>query len=91
MISFYDGFLLLLMDRVGTPFCLSQLINYFNKDSQMPIEYAFLYATAVVVGATFTAFSNHIACFHAQRLGMRVRVATSSLIFRKAKLNQIYQ
>lgn len=69
---------------MGQPFCLNQLINYFDPDSQMSIEHAFLYASGVVIGAGFTAFSNHIACFHAQRLGMRVRVATSSLVFRKA-------
>ncbi len=63
---------------------MSQLIDYFHPDSQTSIEYAFLYATGVVLGTAFSAFSNHVASFHTQLLGMRVRVATSALVFRKA-------
>ena len=68
--------------RIGQPLCLSQLISAFNPESNMPLEHVYLYATGVVVGAIYSTLHASLA-FSSQLIGMKARVATSSLIFQK--------
>ena len=78
------GYKIIFFFRIGQPFCLSQLINYFNEDSDISLEFAYLYASGVVLGSALTAFNYHSRCFKSQYIATRVRVATCSLVFRKA-------
>lgn len=71
--------------RIAQPLCLSQLITYFNDDTAIPIEEAYLYATGVVLCSVAITFNTHSMCFTSNHIGMRTRVATCSLIFRKVK------
>ncbi|XP_049951176.1 probable multidrug resistance-associated protein lethal(2)03659 isoform X3 [Schistocerca serialis cubense] len=70
--------------RVAQPLFLGLLLQYFTPGSQIPISDAYLYATAVIMCSLVTALVLHpymMAMFH---LGLKMRVASCSLIYRKA-------
>ena len=47
--------------------------------------HAYLYATGVIMGSAFSMLSHHCNFFTCQHMGMQIRVATSSLVYRKAR------
>ncbi|XP_046412545.1 ATP-binding cassette sub-family C member 4 isoform X1 [Neodiprion fabricii] len=69
--------------RVAQPFVLGLLIAHFKPCSGSTSEEAYMYATAVVVLAWANAAISHHVNVGQLRVGMRVRIACSSLVYRK--------
>ena len=59
------------------------LIQYFQPDSTMPAWQAYAYATGVVLSLAFYTFVHHPYFFEIQHVGMKMRVAACSLIYKK--------
>ena len=75
--------------RIGQPVFLYQLLRYFNPDSDMSVITAYFYATGVILGSALTVLTSHYNYFKLYLIGMQMRVATCSLIYRKSvKLSQ---
>ncbi|XP_061381499.1 probable multidrug resistance-associated protein lethal(2)03659 isoform X2 [Danaus plexippus] len=69
--------------KIITPTCLEGLINYFSSTSGVTKFDAYMYAVGVV-GLTFiSAVIMQPTILYLYDISMRVRVATSSLIYRK--------
>lgn len=69
--------------RLGQPYLLGYLLRYFQNDTNIPFHNALMYAIGfVLLNISNALLNNHIqmASFH---IGMKVRVATCSLIYRK--------
>jgi hypothetical protein len=65
------------------PIFLGGLIRYFSPDSGIDRGTAYLYATGIVVCSIFNVLIKNpiwLAAFH---MGMKMRVGTCSLIYRK--------
>ena len=75
----------MLYNRIVQPLCLGQLLKYFRENEEMaiPTTHAYLYAMGVVLGSAFSMMSHHLNFFTCQHMGMQIRVATCSLIYRK--------
>lgn len=60
------------------------MIEYFSPDSQVSLTEAYLYAGGVVAMAGLNTFNHHSYFFEKQHTGMKLRVASCSLLYRKA-------
>lgn len=69
--------------RTGTPLLFAQLLNYWQVDSTMTVQTASYYAGGVILANWLAAFCNHHGNLFCQQFGMKLRIATSSLMFRK--------
>ncbi|XP_022093403.1 LOW QUALITY PROTEIN: multidrug resistance-associated protein 4-like [Acanthaster planci] len=69
--------------KVVQPLMMSRLVLYFSTD-QVPTGQAYLLAAGVCLAASMTMVCHHVAFFGVARYGMRIRVACSGLIYRKA-------
>lgn len=69
--------------RIAQPLCLGMLIQYFHAGNTMPTWQAYGYATGVVLSAAVYTLTIHPYFYRVQHLGMRIRVAACSLIYRK--------
>ena len=81
-----------ILHRIWQPLCLNQLISYFDLDNRVIItkEFAYLYATGLIAGSAFIALTNHFLSFQTQHIGMKARVASCSLIYRKVNTLPVY-
>ncbi|XP_025080220.1 multidrug resistance-associated protein 4-like isoform X3 [Pomacea canaliculata] len=70
--------------RVVQPLLLGGLIRYFTPSSDMPMSQAYLYATGVSLCAILIAITHHPYFFFVTRMGMQMRVACCSLMYKKA-------
>jgi hypothetical protein len=71
--------------RVTQPIFTGMLIRYFSPKSDMSIETAFICVAAIVIcsiGNVVSRQSYMMAMFH---LGMKMRIAACSLVYRKVK------
>ncbi|XP_050295811.1 probable multidrug resistance-associated protein lethal(2)03659 [Anthonomus grandis grandis] len=73
-----------LFARLSQPFFLSKLLEYYEPGSNMPKQEAFLYAGAIAVSTFVSQAFIHNFMLNNFHLGMKIRVATSALIYRKA-------
>lgn len=72
------------MLRVLQPFLQSGIIEYFNtKGAEKNEEKTYVYITCLVVCTILVVILTHHATLLSQQIGMRVRVACSSLVYRK--------
>ncbi|GFG33086.1 hypothetical protein Cfor_12110, partial [Coptotermes formosanus] len=84
------GVVLLVLEvvlRVSQPLFLGQLVRYFsasNSDSQTTVEEAYVYAAGVVLCSALNIFVIHPFMMGIVHMGMKIRVACCSLIYRKA-------
>ena len=62
---------------------LGFLIKHFGHESNTSQQDAYMLATAVVVMAILQAIVGHHSNFGQLEIGMRLRIACSSLIYRK--------
>ncbi|CAH4030827.1 unnamed protein product [Pieris brassicae] len=69
--------------RTLSPLLFAQLLSFWSVDSTMSTEEAAYYAAAMIVANMVAAFFNHHGNFYCQQFGMKLRVAVSSLMFRK--------
>ncbi|XP_060072940.1 ATP-binding cassette sub-family C member 4-like isoform X1 [Ylistrum balloti] len=70
--------------KVVQPLLLGQLIRYFTPESTVSERDAYLYAMGVSLCAIVLAVSHHPYFFGVQRIGMQMRVACCSLLYRKS-------
>ena len=60
------------------------MIEYFTPGSSMSQLEAYLYATGVVMCSAVYTFTHHPYFFGVMHLGMKIRVASCSLLYRCA-------
>ncbi|KAL1513419.1 hypothetical protein ABEB36_002836 [Hypothenemus hampei] len=70
--------------RLTIPLFLAELLKYYEPHSNMSKTDAYYYAGAIVICTFFSAAFQHTYMLHVFHLGMKIRVATSTLIYRKA-------
>ncbi|KAL3847450.1 hypothetical protein ACJMK2_018356 [Sinanodonta woodiana] len=70
--------------KVCQPLLLGGLIRYFTPDTTLSRQDAFLYAMGVSLCAVNLAVLHHPYFFGVQRIGMKMRVACCSLLYRKS-------
>lgn len=74
--------------RIAQPLCLGKLIDYFEENSDMSVETAYLYATGVVLGTLLPTLLIHPYFHECLHLGLQIRTALCSMIYTKSlKLN----
>ncbi|KAJ8978761.1 hypothetical protein NQ317_017484 [Molorchus minor] len=83
-----NGLLLFIIElgtKLAQPLCLSKLMDFYvpNQSSVSKSE-AYLYASIIVLAAFFNAILGHHLMLRNQHLGMKIRVAGCSLIYRKS-------
>ncbi|XP_059156862.1 ATP-binding cassette sub-family C member 4-like isoform X7 [Physella acuta] len=79
------GFVVLFEEatKVFQPILLGGLIRYFTPDSTVTKSEAWLYAFGVSMCAIVLAITHHPYFFCVQRIGMRMRIACCSLMYKK--------
>ncbi|XP_017890591.1 multidrug resistance-associated protein 4-like [Ceratina calcarata] len=70
--------------RLGTPMLLGGLLRYFKKGTTETYEAALLYAGGICIATAVNVVTLNQAIFGAFHVGARIRVATCSLVYRKA-------
>ncbi|CAG9768692.1 unnamed protein product [Ceutorhynchus assimilis] len=70
--------------RLSAPLLLNQLLNYYDPDTTMTKTEAYYYAFGLAGCAFVSATFQHTYMLNNFHLGMKIRVATSTLIYRKA-------
>ncbi|XP_054272885.1 probable multidrug resistance-associated protein lethal(2)03659 [Macrosteles quadrilineatus] len=77
--------------RVSQPLFLGKMIEYFTQDGGGTVskDEAYFYAGGVVMCSALSVFIMHPYMFSMMHIGMKMRVASCSLIYRKAlRLNK---
>ncbi|CAH2068593.1 unnamed protein product, partial [Iphiclides podalirius] len=69
--------------RTTTPLLFSELLNFWSVNSTTSRETATYYAIGMILCNWLAAFMGHHGNFLSQQFGMKLRVAVSSLMFRK--------
>ena len=68
---------------------MSQLLRYFHPNSDMLASTAYLYATGIIFCIIMSLFTTHLGFFILQQIGMRLRIACCSIIYRKVSLIKV--
>lgn len=68
---------------MGQPLVLAALIKYFDHTRSSNVHEGWLLAVGVILMALVNVVIMHHSSLGQQRIGMRCRVATCSLIYRK--------
>lgn len=76
-------FIQLMILRVLQPIFQRLVINYFGAENQTTRDEALIYAGGLVVVTLCVVLLMHHTILRAQRVGMRIRVACCSLVYRK--------
>ncbi|GAB1599293.1 hypothetical protein Ahia01_000206500, partial [Argonauta hians] len=69
--------------KVIQPLLLGWLVAYFSPKSEVSTQQAYLYGAGVVTCVLLSCISNHIFFFNVHRMGMQIRIACCSLMFKK--------
>ncbi|KAJ8983675.1 hypothetical protein NQ317_003463 [Molorchus minor] len=79
-----------LYNRLSQPLLITQFLKYYESgQSEVTEEEAKMYGALIVVDTLFIVLCSHHYILRAMHLGMKIRVAICSLIYRKAlKLNK---
>ena len=72
--------------KVVQPLLLGGLIRYFTPNTTTSRTEAWMYAMGVAFCAIVLAISHHPYFFAVQRIGMRMRIACCSLMYKKVRL-----
>ncbi|PBC32590.1 multidrug resistance-associated protein [Apis cerana cerana] len=70
--------------RLGTPILLGGLLRYFKKSTNETYETALLYAAGICIATAINVITLNQAIFGAFHIGAKIRVATCSVVYRKA-------
>ncbi|XP_068966386.1 ATP-binding cassette sub-family C member 4-like isoform X1 [Bombus flavifrons] len=70
--------------RLGTPMLLGGLLRYFKKNTTETYETALLYAGGICIATAINVIALNQMVFGAFHVGARIRVATCSVVYRKA-------
>lgn len=71
------------MLKVIQPLLIGGLISYFRRDSTVSMRIALYYATGISLATMGVALVHHPYFFIVQRIGMQMRIACCSLIYKK--------
>nr|CAD7423120.1 unnamed protein product [Timema monikensis] len=83
-------FLVSMGSRVAQPLLLGKVIEYFTPNSTMAIEEAYMYGAGMIVNVYLMVIMDHHYNLSAAAVGMRIRIACCSLIYRKVlKLSMV--
>ncbi|XP_026726076.1 multidrug resistance-associated protein 4-like [Trichoplusia ni] len=66
-----------------SPLLFSELLKYWSVDSEMSRDTAMTYALLMILSNWLSSYANHHGLLFCQQFGMKLRVATGSLMFRK--------
>lgn len=81
---FFISFLFLQeVTKVVQPLLLGKLIRYFTSEPSISETEAYLYAMGMSLSVIILAIFHHPYFFTVQRIGMQIRVACCSLLYRK--------
>lgn len=69
--------------RVAQPVFLGKFILFFNKNKAVTKDEAYMYAGALIITALLSIFLSHHSFLACQKIGMRIRIACCSVIYRK--------
>ncbi|XP_052125660.1 ATP-binding cassette sub-family C member 4-like [Frankliniella occidentalis] len=69
--------------RLVQPLLLGQLLAYFSPGSTIPVEHAYYYAGGIVLCILLSVILANQSLYWCVHLGMQMRVACCSLVFRK--------
>ncbi|CAG9107766.1 unnamed protein product [Plutella xylostella] len=69
--------------RTLSPLLFAELLSYWTVDSTMTRTTATYYTVGMVACNWSAAYLNHQGNFYCQQFGMKLRIATSTLMFRK--------
>ncbi|XP_026764672.2 ATP-binding cassette subfamily C member 4-like [Galleria mellonella] len=69
--------------RTGTPLLFARLLQFWSPTDTIDQLTAMYYAVGLILANWVAAFFNHHGNLYCQQFGMKLRVATSSLMFRK--------
>ncbi|KAL4709197.1 hypothetical protein ACJJTC_008125 [Scirpophaga incertulas] len=69
--------------RTFLPLLFGQLLLFWSVNSTMTRETATMYAVTMIIGNWLAAFCNHHGNLYCQQIGMKMRIAASSLMYRK--------
>ena len=62
------------------------MIEYFTPGSSMTLFEAYMYGTGVVMMSAVYTFTHHPYFFGVMHTGMKIRIASCSLLYRKVRL-----
>ncbi|XP_066143996.1 ATP-binding cassette sub-family C member 4-like isoform X1 [Euwallacea fornicatus] len=75
--------------KLGQPIFLSKFLEYYEPNSKMTKTEAYYYAGAIAICSLISQTFQHTFMLHNFHVGMKIRVATSALVYRKVlKLNK---
>lgn len=72
--------------RTATPILFAMLLRYWsvtNPEERMSQQMAAIYALSMIVANVASTFFNHHGHYLSQQFGMKLRIASSTLMFRK--------
>lgn len=69
--------------RLPQPIFLGWLVSLYNEDVSDDDYSGYIYGTLVVLCSLFSVWTMHLFWLNILHLGMKIRVATCSLIYRK--------
>ena len=69
--------------KISQPLILGHLIRYFSPDTTVAEWEAYTYALAMTLCAVVLVMTFHPYVFHVMRMGMRMKIACNSLMYRK--------
>ncbi|XP_049854957.1 ATP-binding cassette sub-family C member 4-like [Schistocerca gregaria] len=72
-----------LVVRILVPVFMALLLTYFNPETEVSKDQAYLYAAVLLLSSLLNIFIMHHTSLISQRIGMRIRVACCSLLYRK--------
>lgn len=75
--------------RIAQPLFLGQLIKYFSYSDQYKDHDGYIFAGAVVLASGFYTFTHHPFFFGVQHVGMQIRIACCSLVYRKVSFENL--
>nr|CAD7403867.1 unnamed protein product [Timema cristinae] len=73
-----------IVPRLSQPVLLGLMLEYFKPGSNVPKEYAYYYAGGIVATTGLSMFLINQFQFNAFHIGMKLRVACCSLVYRKS-------
>ena len=63
--------------------CMGFLVRYFTGGSNITDQQAYMLSAGFILSSIVFNFTHHMYDFGIQRIGMRMRIAISSLAYRK--------
>ena len=76
--------------RIAQPLFLGQVIGYFSPDGGVSTQSAYLFAAGVIACSAFNVLTHHQFFMGCELMGLRIRVACCSLLYRKVRRRHFF-